>query len=146
MKIVNRKARFNYELLEKIEAGVVLTGAEVKSVKGRHINLENSFVRIRNGEAFLTNAHIPPYPFAQTKNYEPTRERKLLLHKKEALAIEKKMEGRGLALIPIACYTKKGKIKIALAMARGKKQWQKKELIKRKDLEREAQQDLKEFR
>lgn len=144
MKVINRKARYNYDFLEKIEAGIVLTGQEVKSVKEGSMSLENSHVRIRNGEAFLVNVHISPYRFARVKDYEPKRERKLLLHKKEILRLEKKMEGRNLTLIPVSCYTIRGRIKVGLALSRGKKKWEKREKIKRKDLEREAEQVLKE--
>ena len=143
MKIINKKARYNYEFLEKLEAGIVLTGAEVKSVKKGRIRLDEAFVRIDpSGEAWLTNAHIHPYEFADNRNYQPTRSRKLLLHKKEILSLTKKMEGRNLAMVPVSCYTKKGVIKLELALAKGKKKWEKKEKIKRRDIEREMRRDL----
>lgn len=144
MKVVNRKARYNYEFLEKTEAGMVLTGQEVKSIKEGRINLENAHVRIKDNEIFLVNAHVPVYRFASPKDYEPARQRKLLLHKKEILRLQKKMEGRNLTLVPISCYTLRGRIKLSLALARGKKKWQKKERIKRKDLQREVERELKE--
>lgn len=143
MKIINRKARYNYEFLDKFEAGIVLTGPEVKSVKKGQIKLDDSFVRIdSNYEAWLVNVHIHPYQFADNRNYEPTRSRKLLLHKKEILSLVKKMEGRNLTIIPVSCYTSRGKIKLQLALAKGKKKWEKREKIKKRDLEREQAREI----
>jgi len=143
LKIINKKARYNYEFLEKMEAGIVLTGAEVKSVKKGRIRLDEAFVRIDpNGEVWLTNAHIHPYEFADNRNYQPTRSRKLLLHKKEILSLTKKMEGSNLTTVPISCYTKQGVVKLELALAKGKKKWEKKEKIKRRDLDREMRREL----
>mgnify|MGYP001135103580 CR=1 FL=1 len=143
MKVINRKAKFNYDFLEKFEAGIVLTGAEVKSVKKGQIRLDEAFVRIDpNGEVWLTNTHIHPYELADNRNYQPTRSRKLLLHKKEILSLAKKMEGRNLSIVPTSCYTKKGMVKLELALAKGKKKWEKKEKIKKRDLEREMKRDL----
>ena len=145
MKIINRKARYNYEILEQIEAGIILTGAEVKSVKKGQIKLEESFVRIDPDlQVWLINAHIHPYQFADNRDYNPRRSRKLLLHKKESLALAKKMEGKNLTLVPTACYTLKGRIKLEVALARGKKTWQKKEIIKQRDIEREMERELKD--
>ncbi len=144
MKTVNRKARFNYQILETFQAGVVLTGPEVKSVKQGQISLNDSYVKIdENNEAWLVNAHIHPYKFAPNVSYDPTRRRKLLLHKKELLSVQKKIEGRNLTLVPTSCYTNRGKIKIEIGIAKGKKTWQKKEQIRRRDLDREAERDLK---
>lgn len=145
MKVINRKAKFNYEFLEKFEAGIVLEGREVKSAKKGQIKLDDSFAKIRNGQAFLFNAHIHPYQFADNRDYQPTRPRKLLLHKKEILSLEKKIEGRNLAVVPVSCYTYKGKVKLELALARGKKRWEKKERIKKRDIEREMERELKDF-
>jgi len=145
VKIINRKARYNYEILEQIEAGIILTGAEVKSVKKGQIKLEESFVRIDPDlQVWLINAHIHPYQFADNRDYNPRRSRKLLLHKKESLALAKKMEGKNLTLVPTACYTLKGRIKLEVALARGKKTWQKKEIIKQRDIEREMERELKD--
>ncbi|MCX6817077.1 MAG: SsrA-binding protein SmpB [Candidatus Beckwithbacteria bacterium] len=144
-KVINRKARYDYELGERVEAGVVLTGAEVKSVKEGKISLNESFARIdQNGEAWLVNAHIHPYKFADNTNYEPTRSRKLLLKKNEILSLVKKMENKNLTLIPTAAYTKKNRIKIELAMGKGKKKWDKREAIKKRDLDREARRLLRQ--
>ena len=143
LKIINRKASYNYEFLEKIETGIVLAGAEVKSAKKGQIKLDEGFVRIdENGEAWLVNANIYPYQFADNRNYQPTRSRKLLLHKKEILRLAKKMEGRNLALVPTACYTKKGVIKLEIALAKGKNKWEKKEKIKKRDIQREMEREL----
>jgi SsrA-binding protein len=143
MKIINRRARYDYYLLEKFEAGIVLTGAEVKSVKENKIKLEESFVRLADDGAYLVNAHIPAYRFAGDQTYQPQRSRRLLLHKKEILSLVKKMEGKNLTLIPVSCYSKKGRIKIEIALARGKKKWDKREAIKKRDLDREVKRELK---
>lgn len=143
MKIINRKARFNYEFLEKIEAGIVLTGQEVKSVKEGRMDLLNAHVRIINSEAILVGANIPAYRFARPENYEPDRSRKLLLRKKETLNLQKKMESKNLTLIPVSCYTNRGRIKMELALARGKKQHEKREKIKKRDIQREQEREVR---
>ncbi|MFC1711006.1 SsrA-binding protein SmpB [Patescibacteria group bacterium] len=146
MRVINRKARYDYNLLEKFEAGIVLTGAEVKSAKLGRIKLEDSFIRVdHNLEAWLVNAHIHPYSFANNKNYQPTKSRKLLLHRKEILSLVKKMEGKNMSIVPTLCYQKKGKIKLQLALAKGKKSFQKKEKKRKQDLDREMERDLKNF-
>lgn len=147
MKVVNKKARFNYQFLEKLEAGIVLTGSEVKSVRQGRIRLDDSFVRIDpKGEVWLINSHIHPYIFADNRSYDPARSRKLLLHKKEILTLAKKMEGKNLTLIPTACYSRKRSIKLELALARGRKKWEKKEKIKKRDIEREMRRELKRLK
>lgn len=137
MRIFNRRAKYNYNLEEKFEAGIVLTGGEVKSVKAGHISLEEAFVRIQNGEAWLMNAHIHPYPYADNRDYDPRRTRKLLLHKNELLKLNQQTSRKGLTIVPIACYTKAHKIKLEIALVKGKKRYEKREAIKRRDLERE---------
>lgn len=137
MRIINRRAGHDYTLLERFEAGLVLTGGEVKSVKAGHFHLEEAFVRLRNGEAWLFNAHIPPYCSADFQNYDPRRERKLLLHKKEILKLEQKTGEKGLTLVPLSCYTKGGNIKLEIALARGRKSYEKREEIKRREQEKE---------
>lgn len=145
MKIFNKKARFNYELGERIEAGIVLTGAEVKSAKEGKVSLNESFARVDdNDEAWLVNCHIHPYEFADNSDYDPTRSRKLLLKRREILFLQKKMEGRNLTLVPTAMYLKKGKIKIELAIGRGKKKWDKREAIKKRESDREKQRLLRQ--
>jgi len=143
MKIVNRKAGFNYEFLEKFEVGIVLEGREVKSIRLGQIKLDESFVQLDSEAAWLINCHISPYKFANNQDYNPTRRRKLLLHKQEALSLHKKMEGKNLTIVPVFCYTSGHKIKLELALARGKKNWDKREKIKKRDLAREQAKDLK---
>ena len=144
-RIVNKKARFDYEFLEKVEAGIVLTGAEVKSVKQGQISLKEAFARVDdNGEVWLVNAHIHPYRFADNEDYEPTRSRKLLLKKTEILGLLKKIEGKNLTLIPTAIYTKKNKIKVEIAIGRGKKKWDKRRAVKEREGKREARTAMKE--
>lgn len=143
MRIVNRRAYHDYHILEKFEVGIELTGPEVKSVKNGRMSLSNSFVKIKDGQAFLVNAHIPPYQFANQRNYEPVRSRRLLLHKKETLALGIKMRQKKLTLIPLSCYTKGPWIKMEIALAKGKKKYEKKEAKKRKDLEREVEGELR---
>lgn len=143
-KIVNRKARFNYVLSDRVEAGVVLTGAEVKSVKLGQVSLKEAFARIDNqGEAWLHNAHVHPYKFARNEDYEPTRARKLLLKKSEIKSLIKKIEIGKLTLVPTAVYAKSGKIKIEVALGKGKKKWDKRRTIKERDQKREARAAMK---
>jgi len=130
MRIFNRRASFNFELGEKIEAGIALTGPETKSVYEGKISLDEAFAKLRNGEIWLFNCHIHPYRFAETAGIDPTRPRKLLLHRKEILSLEAKMKQKNLTLVPTACYTKNRKIKIELALARAKKNFEKRKKSK----------------
>ncbi|HUW21166.1 MAG TPA: SsrA-binding protein SmpB [Candidatus Bathyarchaeia archaeon] len=143
MKVYNRRANYDYQLFERIEAGIVLTGAEVKSVKENKIKMEESFVRLTDDGAYLVNAHIPPYKYAGDQDYDSKKSRRLLLHKKEILSLAKKMEAKNLTLVPVSCYTKKGRIKLEIALAKGKKRWDKRETIRRRDLQREVKRELK---
>jgi len=143
MKVTNPRARFDYELLERFEAGLVLKGSEVKSIKAGKISLKESFVKLYENEAWLYNAHVHPYPFADNQDYNPTRPRKLLLHRKELLKLYQKTEQKRLTIVPLSCYTKGRNIKLEIALARGKKKYEKKEAKKRKDLDREAERILK---
>ena len=144
MRIINRRAYHKYQILDRFEAGIKLTGPEVKSIKSGRMKLERAFVKIQGAEAYLVNTHVPPYPFARQENYDPTRSRKLLLHKKEIINLKSKIEQKNLTIVPLACYTKHSFIKIELGLAKGKKSWEKKELKKTKDLEREMERELKE--
>lgn len=135
MKIINRQASFNYELLEKFEAGLVLNGAEVKSVRSGHIKLEEAFIKIKDGEAWLFNAHIHPYSFA-VEGIDPYRARKLLLHKNQLLKLNQLTEQKGLTIVPVSCYTKRNNIKLEIAIGKGKKKYEKREAIKKKDWKR----------
>lgn len=143
MKVFNRQARYEYFLLERFEAGIALTGGEVKSVKEGRIRLDESYVRLLTDGAWLINATIAPYRYASNRDYKPARSRRLLLHGKEILSLTKKMESKNLALVPVSCYTKKGKIKLEVALARGKKSWDKRAAIRQRDLNREAQREMR---
>ncbi len=147
MKITNRRAFYDYEILEKFEVGINLTGAEVKSVKGGHMSLEGAFVRIVGSEAYLVNSQIFPYEFARPpaggENYEPRRTRKLLLHKKEIIALKTKTEQSGLTLLPLSCYNKRAFVKLEIALARGKKKYEKREALKRRDIDRQTEEELR---
>ncbi len=145
MKIVatNRKAYHDYEILETYEAGIVLKGTEVKSAKNGRINLKDSYAKIENGEVFLINAHISPYSHGNVYNHDPRRTRKLLLHKKEIMRLYGKVKEKGLTLIPLKAYIKNGKIKIELGLCKGKKVYDKRAEIKKRDLEREIRYEMK---
>ena len=136
----NRRSSYDYELLENYEAGLVLFGFEVKAIKTGHVSLTGSFVTTKNGELFLTNALIPPYQVANTPiEYDQMRPRRLLLKKTEISSLIGKLKAKGLTLIPIRLYTKKNKIKLEFAVARGKRKTDKREAIKKRDAEREMQ-------
>lgn len=137
MKIVNRKAHFDYELGERIEAGIVLSGAEVKSAKLGQVEMGTAFIKFMNGEPYVIGLHIHPYKYALNVDYDPTKTRKLLLNKAEILALESKMKQSRRTLVPTAMYVKHGKVKVEIALARGKRKYEKRETIKKRDLERE---------
>ncbi len=143
MKILNHRATHDYQILETLEAGIHLTGPEVKSVKGERMSLEGSFVKVVGGEIYLVNAQIFPYPFARPEGYDPKRSRKLLLHKREILNLKNKLATARLTLIPLECYNTHGFIKLKIALAKGKKEYEKREKIKRKDLDRAMQRELR---
>lgn len=139
MKIQNRKAYFDFEIGEKMEAGIKLTGAEVKSVRLGHVSLIDSFVKIIGSNAMLINCHINPYQFADNTDYDSKRSRKLLLHKKEMLALQSKIQQSNLTIIPISLYTTRNLIKVELGLARGKKKWDKRKALKEKAIKREEE-------
>ncbi len=140
----NRKALYDYEILEKYQAGLALTGQEAKSIKAGHMSLKGSHVTFHNGEAFLFNANISKYPQAgKLPDYDPTHSRKLLLKKKEIRYLQGKLQEKGLTIIPLSVYTKNRFVKIEIAVARGKKQYDKRETIKQRDTQREARQAMK---
>ena len=142
--IENKKAYFNYQILEKFKAGIVLQGQEVKSIKSGKISLRGSFVVLRGEEVFLIGANIPPYqPKNAPKNYNPQRSRKLLLKKSEIRHLIGKAKQRGLTMVPLKVYTDKGKIKLEFGIVRGKKKVDKRELIKKREVEREIKRALK---
>jgi SsrA-binding protein len=136
MRITNKKARFNYEIGERVEAGIKLTGAEVKSVKLGQADMSNAYVKIQNG-LNLINLNIFPYKYADNTNYNPTRTRGLLLKEDEITSLKSKMKQARMLLVPTAMYTRRGRVKIELGLARGKKKYEKRETIKKRDMERE---------
>lgn len=137
----NRKARFRFELLERVEAGIALTGSEVKSLRGGKINLGDGYCRIEpDGGMFLIDVHISPYPHAGYAQHEPLRPRKLLLHKKEILRLHQRVKEKGLTMVPVRLYFKQGKVKVEVALAKGKTLYDKRETIKKRDTERETRQ------
>ena len=141
----NKKAYFNYNILEKFEAGISLIGQEVKSIKMGRINLAGSYVVLRNEEVFLIGANIPPYqPKNAPSDYNPERSRKLLLRKLEIKHLIGKVKERGLTLVPLRVYTKKGKIKLEFGIVKGRKKTDKRELIKKRETQREMKKALKE--
>lgn len=143
MKITNRKASFDYQLLDRFEAGIILVGAEVKAVRDGKVDLTGSFVRIIESEAQLVNANIFPYDYARPDTYDSRRTRKLLLHRKEIISLKSKMDGANLTVVPVSLYTTHSLIKVELALAKSKKKFDKKEAIKKKTIEREINQALK---
>ncbi|HET9946518.1 MAG TPA: SsrA-binding protein SmpB [Patescibacteria group bacterium] len=142
MKILNKRAGYDYDLHERFEAGIQLLGAEVKAVRLGHADLSGSHVRITNGQAYLVNASIFPYQYSRPERYDEKRSRKLLLHKKEILALKAKMDGQKLTVVPISLYTTSSFIKVQLALAKGKKQYQKKETIRQRDLDRQMEEEF----
>src|SRR3989338_94230 len=146
MKIIaeNKKAYFDYEILEKFEAGIVLTGQEVKSIRSGRINLAGSYVVLDKEEVFLLNAQIPPYqPKNSPPDYDPAHSRQLLLHKSEIKYLIGKTQEKRLTLVPLRVYTKKSKIKLEFGLGKGRKKASKKELLKKRDTEREIEIELK---
>ena len=139
----NRKAYFQYEILEKIEAGIVLTGTEVKSVRNRDVSINESFAHINNGEIFIYEMHIGEYKQGNRQNHEPKRVRKLLLHKREITKITGKIKQKGYTMIPLSLYFKEGVVKVELALVRGKTKIDKREDIKKRDIDREIQRAMR---
>jgi SsrA-binding protein len=147
MRINNRRARFDYEVVEELEAGLILTGAEAKSFRGGRTQLEGSFVTIRSSpesglpEAWLVNANIPLYEHSWDENYDSRQSRKLLLHRRELFRLEQKLKEGRLTIVPLAMYTTGRLVKLKIALARGRKTWQKRELLRKRDLQREVERE-----
>lgn len=140
----NRKARFDYEILEKYEAGIELLGTEVKSVRSGQMSLEGAFVIVRGGETFLINSSIPPYQAKNApKDYDPLRNRKVLLTKKEIAELSASEKNKSLTIVPISVYNKGRKIKVEIALVRGKKKHDKREAIRKRDTDRDIRRTLK---
>lgn len=143
----NKKAYYNYEILESFEAGISLVGSEVKSIRAGRVSLKESYAEIKSGEIFLISCRISPYEAANIFNHDPLRERKLLLHRREIKRLTGKVIEKGLTLIPTkVLINDKGKIKVEISLAKGKRAYQKKEAIKERDREREMQAELKRAR
>lgn len=141
----NRKARYNYFIEDTYEAGMVLLGTEVKSLRLGRINLKDAFARIKKGEVFVHQIHIGVYPFASYNNHEPLRKRKLLLHKYEIKKLYGKVNEKGYSLIPLKVYFSHGKVKLTLALAKGKRKYDKRETIRRRDEQRDLERTKKEY-
>ena len=139
---VNRKARFNYEVLDTVEAGIVLKGTEIKAVREGRLSLAEAYARPQDGELWLTNAHIAQYSAGNVSNHDPLRSRKLLLHKDQILRLARQVEGKGLTLVPLRMYFKRHMVKIELGLARGRRLYDKRRAIVDREREREARQAL----
>jgi SsrA-binding protein len=139
----NRKARHDYEILETLEAGVVLNGPEVKSLRLGRANLKDGYARPKGGEVFLHEVHISPYENSPLHEQDPTRVRKLLLHKQEIKKLTGKIVEKGLTLVPLKLYFRKGKVKVELALVKGKKLYDKRESIRKRDLDRETERQIR---
>jgi SsrA-binding protein len=142
----NRKALFNYEILDRVEAGVRLVGTEVKSIREGAVNLRDSFARVESGEVWIYNVHINPYSHRGYADHAPTRKRKLLLHRQEIRKLIGRTVERGMTLVPTRMYFKNGHVKIALGLAKGKQAHDKRETIKRREADRETRAAVKERR
>jgi SsrA-binding protein len=146
MELINRKAHFDYFILEEYEAGIVLTGTEIKSIRNGNCNIKDCYGIVKNGEIYLLNMYIGEYKEGNIFNHNETRSRKLLLHKKEIEKISRQIEVEGLTLVPIKGYFKENKFKILLGICRGKKTFDKRETIKNRDIEREVRKNLKNYK
>ena len=142
----NRKAFHDFHLMETFEAGLVLLGTEVKAIREGRVNLRDSFARVEDGEVFLYNVHISPYSHRGYADHEPLRRRKLLLHRDEIRKLIGKTVEKGMTLVPVRLYFKDGRVKVAVSLAKGKKDYDKRETIKRRETERETRAAIKERR
>ena len=145
MEILNRKARFNYFIIEEIECGIELFGSEVKSIRNGNCNIKDSYGVIRNNEVYLINMFIKNYKEASIFNKEETRKRKLLLHKKEIIKLKEKIEKEGYTLVPLKVYFNKNKVKVLLGLCKGKKTYDKREVLKEKEIKRKIERELKSY-
>lgn len=139
----NKQARFDYDIQETLEAGIVLSGAEVKSAKRGNVSLRGSYVSVRGTTAWLVNCHIAPYQYARQSEYDPTHERRLLLQKHEISALIGKLKGAGLTLIPLSVYSKRGLVKVQLGLGRGKRKFDKRRSIKKREIDRRINKALR---
>lgn len=143
MRIINKKALHNYHILEHIEAGIVLSGAEVKSIRAGRIDLGESHVRVLNGEAFLINANIPKFAQAGDKEYDAQKSRKLLLHRGQIDSLIGKTSGKGTTLVPVSMYEKNNRFKVEIGLAKSKKEFDHRKILKEKDHRRRVEQELR---
>lgn len=141
----NKKARHDYTIIDTIEAGMVLQGTEIKSIRNGRINLKDGFARVRNGEVFLHNVHISPYEQGNIFNHDPVRTRKLLMRKKQIERLIGETKNTGVTLVPLKVYIKDGYAKVLIGLAKGKKQYDKREDLKRKDVDRQISRTLKSY-
>ena len=145
MEFVNKSARFNYFVIDEYEAGIVLTGTEIKSVRNGSCNIKDSYGIIRKGEVYLLNMFIGQYKEGNLFNHNETRDRKLLLHKKEIKKISKDIDVQGLTIVPLKVYFKDSKLKVLIGVCRGKKTFDKRETIKERDIKRDVEKNLKRY-
>lgn len=141
----NRKALHDYTIEDTYEAGVALTGTEIKSLRAGRVSLRDGYVQIRNGEAWLLNVHISPYDFGNRENHEPRRERKLLLHRQEIRKLQSKVAERGWTIVPLRVYLKEGRAKIEVALARGKRLYDKRDAVAERDMDRDLRRAVKDW-
>jgi SsrA-binding protein len=141
--VTNRRARHDYEIVARFEAGIVLTGSEIKSVRAHRVQLQGAYARVKDGEVWLEDAHIAPYENAGYSPHDPKRDRKLLLHRKEIVRIQQLVGEQGLTLIPLSLYLKDGKAKVELGVARGLKRYDKREKIAERDVKRQMERALR---
>jgi SsrA-binding protein len=142
----NRKAYHDYFIEESHEAGMVLTGSEIKSIRARRVNLRDSYVQVRNGELWLLDTHIAPYKQASLQNHEPKRDRKLLMHRREINRLQGKVQEKGYTIVPLRLYLKNNRAKVEIALVRGKKLYDKRRAIAERDADREMQRAVKNWR
>lgn len=140
----NRKASYEYQLLDRYEAGLVLQGSEIKSIRAGRVSLREGFVQFENGEAWLVNVHIAPYDPAHRQNHEPRRRRKLLLHRREIERLQAGAQEKGFTVVPLRLYLKDGRAKIEIALVKGKRQYDKRQTIAKRDSKRQIERALKE--
>jgi SsrA-binding protein len=143
--INNKKARFNYEILDTFEAGIVLKGTEVKSLRQKKVSIQESYAKITNGEVFITGLTISAYEMGNRFNHEPDRERKLLLHKQEIKRLTGKLQEKGLTLVPLKIYFKNGKAKLLLGLGKGKALYDKRKAIRDRDTKRDMEREIKKY-
>ncbi len=142
----NKKARFDYEIIETFEAGIVLKGSEVKSIRQKKVSIQESYARVKNDEIYITGMNIAIYEMANRFNHEPVHDRKLLLHRHEIKRLIGKVHEKGFTLVPLKMYFKNGKVKVELGLARGKAKYDKRDSIKKREVDRELQREWKNHR